>query len=604
MRKQLLLLGGLVGLAATAVYRLRRRIFQHLLGLTPVENETAVTANIRIPMPDGVTLTADHYYPGRQPPGIFRVLLTRLLQRILPFTAHRSPVTVDRLPKAPTILMRTPYGRGNMNRFQAQRFAERGYHVLVQDTRGRFDADGDFTPRYQERDDGLATLAWIRNQPWSNGVVGMWGQSYLGMVQWAVAVEDPPELQAIVPAITTAKGAGLFYPQGVFTPQVPLRWLVMLHAMNPLRLPGVQRWSGRQRFRNLLPSGTTAVLAPHYRHLPAQEIDQKAVGTAVPFYQHAIAHPPGDSSWQPVEYHDRLDQVTAPAHFISGWYDFLLYDLLDDYVELARHAAHTPYLTIGPWHHFAQRGMVANLRQGLAWFDAHLRRRERRRNKPVRVFVMGAGEWRDFDAWPPPSRPHTLYLQPNGRLAADTPTANAAPSRYRYDPADPTPSVGGPIFRPDAGRVDNTALEARPDVLTFTSAPLPDDFTLIGAAQAEFYVNTSADSADFFARLCEVDENGRSWNVCDGITRITPDGMTPGQGGALRVSVDLWATAYCFRRGRRLRLQISSGAFPRWARNLGTTEPPATATHMVAARQTVYHDGERPSALTLPQFTA
>lgn len=600
MGKRFLLLGGVVGLAATAVYRLRRLIFQHLLDLPPALSETAVIANIRIPMPDGATLAADHIYPGKQPPGVLRTILGHRLRRLLPFTDNARRNTAHGLTPAPTILIRTPYGRRFMNHFFAHRFAERGYHVLVQDTRGRFDSDGDFTPRYQERDDGLATLAWIIRQPWSSGQVGMWGQSYVGMAQWAVAAENPPALQAIVPAVTTAKGAALFYPQGVFSPEVPLRWLVQLHALDPLRLPGARRWSRWRRLRNLTPRGTTAVVAPHYSHLPLQEIDRRVVGTAVPFYRHLLAHPPGDPAWQPVEAHERLAEVRAPAHFISGWYDFLLQDLIDDYVKLSAHAAQPPHLTIGPWNHFSRDGMAESLRQGIAWFDAHLRGDDRRREKPVRLYVMGAGEWRELDGWPPPAQEKMYFLHGNGRLAPDAPDANAPYSRYRYDPANPTPSVGGPIFRPDAGRVDNTLLEARPDVLTFTSPPLPAGVTVIGAPRAWLYVHTSAASADFFARLCEVDEDGRSWNVCDGMMRISLAEMMPEPDGALRITVDLWPTAYRFRRGRCLRLQISSGAFPRWARNLGTGESVATATRFFAAEQTIYHDAERPSALILP----
>jgi putative CocE/NonD family hydrolase len=165
---------------------------------------------------------------------------------------------------------------------------------------------------------------------------------------------------------------------------------------------------------------------------------------------------------------------------------------------------------------------------------------------------------------------------------------------YRYDPADPTPAAGGVRLAADSGRVDNTALEARPDVLTYTTPVLDQDVEVIGEVGAEIWFSSSLSHADVFVRLCDVDAEGRSWNVCDGLVSLT-DAREP-----RCVAVTLWPTAYRFRRGHRIRVQVSSGAFPRYARNPGTGEARATATTLLAADQTVHHGVDRPSAIILP----
>ena len=208
---------------------------------------------------------------------------------------------------------------------------------------------------------------------------------------------------------------------------------------------------------------------------------------------------------------------------------------------------------------------------------------------------MGEEAWRDFPSWPPPGyAPRRYHLQPGGALSVEPPPDGPAPDRYRYDPADPTPAAGGARMVRDTGRVDNTALEARPDVLTFTTGPLEASVEVIGEVSAEIWFRSTLPHADVFVRLCDVDPRGRSRNVCDGLVRLT------GADAVTRAAVRLWPTAHRFRRGHRIRVQVSSGAFPRYARNPGTGEPHATATRMLAAHQAVYHDPAHPSAIILP----
>ncbi|WP_200305376.1 CocE/NonD family hydrolase [Streptomyces adelaidensis] len=208
--------------------------------------------------------------------------------------------------------------------------------------------------------------------------------------------------------------------------------------------------------------------------------------------------------------------------------------------------------------------------------------------------MTGQDAWRDFESWPPKGyEEQRFHLHPGGTLAVGPPLASA-PDTYRYDPADPTPSVGGVAMPPGAGRVDNTELEARADVLTYTTAVLDEYVEVVGGVRAEVWFSSSLPYADVFVRLCDVDAKGRSVNVCDGLTSLA-GADAPG-----RATVRRWPTAHRFRRGHRIRVQLSSGAFPRYARNPGTGEPLATATTLRAADQRVHHDPARPSAVILP----
>jgi putative CocE/NonD family hydrolase len=284
----------LVGALGGALYFLRHKLLRNLFSLPPPQITAVRRQQIWIPMSDGIRLAADHYQPLTRSPG-------------------------------PTILIRTPYNRTQLQqRFFATQFARQGFQVIVQDTRGRFASAGRFQPRLFEQADGVETISWIRRQPWSNGRVGMWGQSYLGYVQWAAATQAPPGLQAIVPTLTTARGRGMFYSQGIFALEFILRWLVIVDGMDPLQ--GEKRRSYRHALRALPPLSDFFV-GKLWRHLPLAELDRLAVGHTVDFYQDYLRHPPDDALfWGQVDFHDQLTQVEAAPHFISGWYDFLLND--------------------------------------------------------------------------------------------------------------------------------------------------------------------------------------------------------------------------------------------------------------------------------------
>lgn len=539
------------------VSRLVGRVFQ----LPPADTyNVAVERDLKVPMPDGVNLLADHYYPRER----------------------------DRLA---TLLVRSPYGRtGFFGLIFGRLFAERGFQVLVQSVRGTFGSGGQFESLRNERADGLATVEWLNRQPWFSGEFATVGPSYLGIVQWAIAAEAGPQLKAMAPQITASEFRSLTYPGGSFALDTTLTWIYQLahQEQSPLTL-----------LLSLVRSAR--VLRPTFAHLPLCEAANIVAGRPIPFFRDWLEHDqPGDEWWKPVDFTASVSRVTAPVHLIGGWYDIFLPQMLGDYARL-RQAGRQPYLTIGPWVHTSQGLMPVALRESLAWFHAHLLGDSQRlRTAPVRIFVMGGGEWKEMAAWPPDDyRAQPWYLQA-GRVLSTAPSVGSEPDRYRYDPTDPTPAVGGSSLSQNSGPKDNRALEARPDVLSYTSAPLERDLEIIGPVRAELYFRSSLEHTDLFARLCDVDPSGKSINICDGLQRLWPGYPAPQTDGCLKVALDLWPTAYRFQRGHRIRLQVSSGAHPRFARNTGSGEPLATATKLIAADQTVYHDPMHPSAILLP----
>lgn len=557
------------GLTALGFYRYRRRLVSRLLGLPPALHDVDVERGLRIPMPDGVELVADRYHP-------------------------REPA------RFPTILVRTPYGRKASGFFVSHRIAERGYNVLVQDVRGRFDSEGEFDVFAGEDADGRATIRWISEQPWFDGSLGLWGMSYLAYTQWAAAPAAPSFLRAIMPQIGGSRAYPIIYPDGAFNLDLALPYSILIEEQNTS--PGA---SFLKLFLNslLVQLRIRRRLRRGFMHLPVGEADAEVSGRPKTFFRDWLAHPEaGDAYWRDRDHSRRVREVEAPAYLFSGWYDFFVRELLDDYEALIA-AGKTPHLRVGPYPHGSLGMMAEVLRETFAWFDLHLKgETDKAWTKPVQLYVMGADEWREFDAWPPPAEETRFHLHPGRLLSPEAPPAGSPPDRYRYDPADPTPAVGGPLFGLSGkrGAVDNRGLESRPDVLVYTTPPLERDIEIVGPVRLELYAGSSLQRADFFGRLCDVRPNGESINVCDGLFRLKPGEGEQQQDGGSRIEIDMWATAYRFRRGHSIRLQVSSGAHPRWNRNLGTGEPVATATTMLAAEQAVYHDREHPSAVILP----
>jgi uncharacterized protein len=557
---------------AYAFYKTRRHWLARALNLPPAHYEVGLETHLRVPMPDGLTLEAEHYFPKAE--GSF-----------------------------PTILIRTPYGLSTDNpglntiatNFPVQRFVERGYHIVNQSVRGRFGSDGQWTPFFNEEADGRATLAWIAQQPWFNGSVGLFGSSYVGYTQWAIAAHAPEYVKAMVPSITAANmPASMFPADHTLGLDTTGRWTLI--TLGPDYTP-----SALQQFWLLTPPGQDQYLAEAFDHLPLNEIDELISGQRLAYFRDWLEHATlADPHWLPVNYRRTFADITAPAHLITGWYDLFTRYQLEDY-QLLKAAGQRPYLTVGPTSHMSASNFVTITQEGVAWFDAYLKNDPSHlRQHPVRLYVMGKNEWREMDDFPPPAQDTRFFLHDQQGLAIDQP-AVSAPDRYIYDPTNPTPAYGGPLLSFAAGPHDQRALESRSDVLTYTTAPLTEDLEVIGAPRVELYVRSSLAHTDFVARLCDVQPDGRSINICDGFVRITPERSGEAQlDGTQKITIELWPTANCFLRGHRLRLQVCSGAHPRWSRNPGTGEPLGTGTTLQGAEQTLYHDQAHPSVLHLP----
>jgi putative CocE/NonD family hydrolase len=555
------------------------------LGLPgPADRRVLVRRSIAVPARDGVVLRADLYRSDPSP--------------------------------APTVLVRTPYPRGGPLRLICGAIAERGLNVLVASCRGTADSGGRFEPLVDEAADGVDTLRWLAGQPWHDGQVCTFGPSYAGFTQWALAVEAGHEITAMVTMMTASQFGASTHAGGAFALDAVLTWAALLAAQ---RASGpVERLGNEIELRRGQPR-----LHRGLAHLPLAEADRVATGAEITFYQTwLLEDDPDGRYWRARGHAGRLAAVRAPVFMVAGWYDIFLPWQLDDYATLAAAGA-TPRLTIGPWTHGSVDMYRATMAPALAWMREHSNGGPSgadRDRPPVRLYVGGVDAWRELDRWPPAGTvAEPWYLLPGAAIAPDsapdsapggapaggpaTPGAAAGgvAGRFRYDPADPTPAVGGPrLVGQVAGRMDNRDLERRGDVLTFTSRPLVADLEVIGPVTATVYLRSSLPFFDVFVRVCDVDASGRSWNLCDGLTRVTPRSAAPDPDGARAVPVTLWPTAHRFLPGHRLRVQVSGGAHPRYARNPGTGEALGAATALLPVEHAVLADPAHRSAVHLP----
>ena len=422
----------------------------------------------------------------------------------------------------------------------------------------------------------------------------MTGASYLGHTGWAVAPYADPPLASVSLNVTAAKMSAAFYQLGAPNLQNVLNWTGLigrqergLHAV----LPGPRQMARMRRA---------------YRKVPLQAADVDVADAPVAFWRDFTGHAgPGDQFWAGAD-HDRADLTRLPpVSMVTGWWDLFLPLQLRDFAAV-RAAGGTARIIVGPWLHGEPGEIKAITAHDIAWLDHHLRGGPPPPGPPVRLFLQKAGTWLEFDQWPPPAAVATAYyLRASGRLALDAEPGDVPPDVFIYNPADPTPSAGGPLLQPPGKQVDNRAIEARPDVLTYTTGPLPASQDLAGPVSARIFVRTGRRHADLFVRVCDVDPKGVSRNIVDGIRRLSPQTVPAGDvhvgdDQILAVEVQLYPTAYRIRAGHRIRVQVSGGAFPRFARNLGTAQPFAAATRAVRCRFEIYHDSRHPACILLP----
>jgi uncharacterized protein len=529
----------------------------------PQTRDVVCERDLRTVMDDGVVLLADRWVSRR-----------------------------TRDSRQPTVLVRSPYGRRQfVGMIFGRLLAERGLQVLIQSVRGTFGSQGQFSP-FDERADGLATLRWIRTQPWHGERIGMIGPSYLGLVQWAVAPDAGDDLAALAIQVSASQFHGQTYAGGSLSLETTASWLVLVAEQERrFALPAIVRTLHR--------------LPQLLSDLPLADFDERVTGAEVPWFREGMASPGReDAYWVARDFAAGVAKVTAPVQFIGGWYDIFLPWMLEDFAAVHAGGGDTR-LIIGPWTHNASGLVSAGTRDGLAWLRARLLDDDRLlRPATVQLFITGertGGGWRALPSWPPPDLgQRQLWLAGDRRLVDRPVNGSASGDRYRYDPHDPTPSVGGPVLLSREPVLDNRTLEARADVLTYTTPPLPSVIEAIGPVRVELWLRTSEPYFDVFARVCDVDAGGASWNVCDALARVAPGRFEQSADGSWRVGFGLWPIGHRFDAGHRIRLQVSSGAHPRYARNAGTGEDSMTASTLRSVDIEVLHDEQHPSALILP----
>jgi putative CocE/NonD family hydrolase len=462
----------------------------------------------------------------------------------------------------PVLLARTPYGKRDPTVLAALdplAAARRGFLVVIQDVRGRFDSDGVWAPMAHERDDGYDTIAWATRLPGSNGTVAMYGPSYLGHVQLAALAAGSPGLVGTVPAFTWSDpGDGLVARAGVPERGLVTQWTTTLGFEVLTR-----RGAGPDEFARL-----------------AEALDHLADPTDL-----ALPTPEPSPAWAPAS------DLRVPTLVIAGWFDAFLQGGLDTYQGLRGVDCPTA-LIVGPWSHNNQSGHLGDVTYGVAaaaatldlgpsLHDRQLDWLSGRHDSGALAFVMGVNQWRRLDHWPPPTVDTAWYLGANGLLWTEPPGPGDGYDELAIDPDAPVPTHGGnllmsPEFPP--GPLDQAPIEQRPDVLVYTSAPLVRAVSVLGAVRA--HLNATPDT-DWVIRLCDVEPGGVSRLMADGIVRA---GRRLGEH-----RVDLWSTAHVFRPGHRIRVQVTWSSFPRWERH---PAPPV--------RQRIHHGPTRPSRLVLP----
>jgi putative CocE/NonD family hydrolase len=530
----------------------------------------------------------------------------------------------------PALLLRTPYSNNAQDEIADSRwFAERGYVVVNQDVRGRYDSGGEFYAYKSEADDGYDTVEWIARQPWSNGKVGTLGGSYLGYTQLSQAIRGSTHLTAMATEVTSTDiHDGWAYVDGAFHLGFTLPW-------GAGTIDGHTSQSGPTDW----PS--------YFRHLPLATADE-ASGHVTPHYRDWLAHPSRrDPYWNGISFEREAAKIAVPLLVVEGWYDIFLRAALRDDVVL-RSAAAPPRaragkrMIIGPWGHTKNTGArynVASLPDSgfdrrldfgpdaefhrrnlfLRWHDHWLKGIDNGvdREAPIKIFVMGENRWRDEREWPLARTRHTKFYLASGGKAntsagdgtfAAAPPAGALSDTYVYDPASPVATLGGNVCCSSvpSGPRDHRRLEERADVLVYSGPVLTEAVEVTGPITMKLFAATTGRDTDWVARLIDVHPDGYAQNVQDGILRARyrrgreqpAELVEPGR--VYEYDVDLWATSHVFLPGHRMRLQVTSSNFPRFDRNLNTGEDPATGTRMQSATQTVYHSAQYPSHVVLP----
>ncbi|HXU15751.1 MAG TPA: CocE/NonD family hydrolase [Terriglobales bacterium] len=538
--------------------------------------------------------------------------------------------------KFPVILMRTPYDKSvGWAVAPAPRIVARGYVLIIQDVRGRYRSEGEWYPFRHEQADGYDSVEWAASLPYSNGKVGMMGASYVGATQMLAAISTPPHLAGIAPNVTASNyHDGWTYQSGAFEQWFDQNWTTQL-ARNTLdRL--IDENTDARVGAPTLPLVNYPVF--NFGQLPAEA---QLTAAIAPYYKDWLAHPDYDDYWKQWSIEENFAKIAVPALQVGGWYDIFSIGTLRNYIgvkahgatEAARNQQHL-LMQIGGHAGFGRR--IGDVDFGphalensytdviLDWYDYLFKGAHNQfsTDKPVKIFVMGANEYRQEDDWPPPQVHYVNYflhsggkansLRGDGFLSTAAPKSEA-PDSYIYDPGNAVPTIGGPLCCAqelmEPGPRDQRSVENRDDVLIYSMGPLGEDVEVTGPIKMTLFVKSSAVDTDFTGKLVDVAPDGFAEDVAEGILRLRYRDsqehallMNPGE--TYRISVDLWSTSNVFLRGHTLRLEVASSNFPRFDRNLNTGEEIKSARRFVSAKNTILHDAAHPSALVLPIMPA
>jgi hypothetical protein len=549
---------------------------------------------------DGVTLRADVYWPAAE-------------------------------GKYPTLLQRTPYNKDKDAEF-ARKAAGRGYLVVVQDVRGRYSSDGEWYTFRHESEDGYDTVEWAAALPQSDGKVGMFGGSYVGATQMLAAIAHPPHLAGICPVVTASNyHENWTYQGGAFEQWFNESWTSGLAQDT---LDRVIRDNTNARVGSMvLPLDQYPVF-----NIPPPQNAAALTGRLAPYFLDWLAHPTYDDYWKQWSIEENYGKIEVPALTIAAWYDLFQGGSLRNYLGMKEHAGNEAarsgqrlLVTIGG--HAGSGRDIGDVDFGpaaaqfdendvtLDWYDYLFKGKQNEfaDGKPVKIFVMGLNEWRNEESWPLKQAKATSYfLQSQGRansasgggFLSTTGAKSDAADSFVYDPANPVPTVGGALCcdgkHLPAGPRDQKEVEARQDVLVYSTPPLEQSLEVTGPVTLDLFARSSAVDTDFTAKLVDVGPDGFARNLTEGILRARYRESTTGAPQAIRpgevyeYKIDLWSTSNVFLKGHRIRLEVSSSNFPRFDRNLNTGKDASTDSTMVRATNTVLHDGAHPSALILP----
>jgi len=503
--------------------------------------------------------------------------------------------------RAPAIVIRHPYGRRTPEMGMAELgsfFARKGYACVVQDVRGKFSSGGTFDPGVGEVEDGYDTVDWVASADWCTGRVGLWGESYYGFTSLAAAISGHPAVCGIAPGDIGTDWRNVWYRGGALQLNTAGYWAIAMDDAEYADLSQLDAW-----------------------HLPLIGMAEAAGGSGA-YFRATIDRASDDAWWRERSLRHLLADVRVPLLTWSGWYDnFTGEQLLDRDLILATHPEpETVHLLVGPWDHegsgeHTDRAVCVPVPPTAAhrwdayqaFFDRYvLQAPDAAEVPPVEVFTLNAG-WQRFATWPPRgSTPTRYHLRAGGVLSYAGPTGDEPPDGFTYDPADPVAeTVGGNCWELCEALGDRRALERRPDVVTYTTAPLERDLELTGPVTAVVYAATSAPDADFTVALVDVSEDGTANQIQDGIVRArfrdgmaTPAPVTPG--AIVRYELDLFATSYLVRRGHRLQVDVSSSCFDRYDRNPNDGGPYGHASEPAVAQQAIHHSAACPSHVVLP----